>query len=202
VTVAAQSQGGGGRGTHRRGPCHCPPGSQGLARCCRSPPSRTPPRSDAPLARGSSCDCHSDEMGFASPDLIVRVRRAGGIAGTAARGQIWEEDGEWKEAINNGEGRVAAQSQGGGGRGTAGVRWWGGGEGGETAGVERSGGSCASPWLEPPARIRSNATTRSAARWDARWDGGLHDGTMGLRSTRKSLGRTNRCHRRAGMPFI
>jgi hypothetical protein len=84
--VAAQSQGGGGRGTHRRGPCHYPPGSRGLARCCRSPPSRTPPRSDAPLARRSSCDCHSDEMGFASPDLIVRVRRVGGIAGTAARG--------------------------------------------------------------------------------------------------------------------
>jgi hypothetical protein len=51
-------------------------------------------------------------------------------------------------------------------------------------------------------RRRGLRRIRSAARWATRWDGGLHDGTMGLRSTRKLLGRTNRCHRRAGMPFI
>jgi hypothetical protein len=63
------------------------------------------------------------------------------------------------------------------------------GELGEELGVERSEGSARHnrgwsrrrPWLE----IRS---------WP--WlDSGLHDG-MGLRSTQKSLGRTNRCHMR------
>jgi hypothetical protein len=65
--------------------------------------------------------------------------------------------------------------------------------------LEHGGGGCASSGV---AVVWSNVRTRSAARWAARWDGGLHDGTMGLRSTRKSLGRTNRCHRRDGMPSI
>ena len=41
----------------------------------------------------------------------------------------------------------------------------------------------------------SRAVHRAVRRWAARWDGPqIH--------TKKSLGRTNRCHRRAGMPSI
>jgi hypothetical protein len=127
---------------------------------------------------GDGCAAHEDE-GW------VKAAEGGGVGGRQlAGGRHWG-------------GGVRRRGGGGGG-----VRWGGGGEGGEAAGVERSGGSCASPWLEPPPVIRSNARTWSAARWAARWDGGLHDGTMGLRSTRKSLGRTNRCHKRAGMASI
>jgi hypothetical protein len=138
------------------------------------------------ISRGVGCD-EGTLRALECGGGCDRVRRGGWVKaadGGGVGGRQWAGGRHWGGGVR--------RCGGGGG----GVRWWGEGEGGETAGVERSGGSCASP------RIRSNATTRSPARWDARWDGGLHDGTMGLRSTRKSLGRTNRCHRRAGMPFI
>jgi hypothetical protein len=46
--------------------------------------------------------------------------------------------------------------------------------------LEHGGGGCASSGV---AVVRSNARTRSTTWWAARWDGGLHDGTMSLRST-------------------
>jgi hypothetical protein len=58
-------------------------------------------------------------MGFASPDLIVRVRRVDRIAGTEARGQIWEEDEEWKEAAAPTGAAAAAGAEVGHGRGSS-----------------------------------------------------------------------------------